>query len=259
MGTILLSIFAGIVGTGIGGVLSALFGNKTDKTVSMFLSFAGGVMTSIVFFELMPDATQHADTAVVLLGLAMGVLLVLVLNAVIDRVSKTGQGESKIHESFQEYYHEGKVLAGTNSMMRSGLLMFLVIGLHNIPEGLVIGAAGNHDSVLSFTLAFMIGVHNIPEGMAIAAPLITGGMSRWKSVLLTLIAGIPTVVGALVGLLVGGMSDLAMALSFAIASGAMLYAVFGEILPQSFHMSKDRVPTIVLLIGVAFGFLMTRI
>ena len=128
MDVILMSIFAGIAGTGFGGLLSAVFGNKTDKTVSMFLSFAGGVMISIVFFELMPDASQHAGAFTVLAGLAIGIIMVLALNAVIDKVSHAGPGASKLHESFQEYYHEGNVISGDVHLMKSGLLMFLVIG-----------------------------------------------------------------------------------------------------------------------------------
>ena len=77
--------------------------------------------------------------------------------------------------------------------------------------------------------------------------------------LLTLLAGVPTVLGALIGVLIGSISEVAVALSFAIAGGAMLYAVFGEIMPQSMNMSKDRIPTIVLLIGIVFGYLITKI
>ena len=259
MNMIALSIFAGVAGTGLGGLISAAFGSRSDKTISIFLSFAGGVMISVVFFELIPDATTHANAFAVLLGMALGVVLVQALNALIDRASRADGGGVKLHETIQDYYHEGKVIAAGSRMMRSGLLMFLVIGLHNIPEGLAIGAAGDHNYDLGVTLAFIIGIHNVPEGMAIAAPLISGGMRRWKSVLLTLLAGAPTVLGAAVGVLVGAVSDLAIAVSFSIAGGAMLYAVFGEILPQSIYLRKDRVPTIVLLLGIGFGFVMTKI
>ena len=259
MDVILMSIVAGIVGTGLGGVVTAVFGSRKDKVVSAFLSFAGGVMTSIVFFELIPDATQHSTPAIILIGLTLGVVMVLALNIIIDKASSAGQRNSKLHETYEGFYHEAGVVANKNRMKQSGMLMFLVIGLHNIPEGLIIGAAEKHDAALSMTLALMIGIHNLPEGMAIAAPLISGDLNKWKAILLTILAGVPTVLGAVIGVLVGGVSDLAIALSFSIAGGAMLYAVFGEILPQSVHMSNDRIPTIILLVGVAIGFIMTYI
>ena len=254
-----MTILAGILGTGFGGLITALFGTRTDKMISNFLSFAGGVMTSIVFFELIPEAEHFSNPTTIIAGLFIGVLMVLFLNSTIDRVSKPGYKTSKPHDSYVEFYHEGSMLTHKETMMKSGILMFFVIALHTIPEGLAIGAAGNHDMTLAFTLVLMIGIHNIPEGMAIAAPLISGGLKKWKSVAATMLAGTPTVFGAIVGVLVGSISEIAIALSFSIAGGAMLYAVFGEILPQSMNIRKDRVPTIILLIGIVFGYLLTKI
>jgi ZIP family zinc transporter len=137
--------------------------------------------------------------------------------------------------------------------------MLFAIGLHNIPEGLALGAAGYHDISLGITLSILIGLHNIPEGMAVSAPLIAGGLSRFKSVMYTVFIGTTTVVGAIIGVLVGGISDIAIALSFAIAGGAMLYVVLGEILPQSIVTSKDRVPTVFAMIGIIVGMLFIEI
>jgi ZIP family zinc transporter len=259
MHIIVMSVLAGMFGTGLGGLLTAVLGTRTDRMISIFLSFAGGVMTSIVFFELIPEAEQYSNTAIMLIGLFIGVVMVLLLNNVIDKVSNANHKTSKIHKTFKEFYHEEKMISHKKNMLRSGILMFFVIGLHSFPEGLAIGAAGNYNIDLGITLAIMIGVHNIPEGMAISAPLISGGLNKWKSVLLTLLAGIPTVLGTLIGVLVGSISDTAFALSLSIAGGAMLYVVFGEILPQSMNIRKDRIPTIVLLIGIVFGFLLTKI
>ncbi|MCL2545156.1 MAG: ZIP family metal transporter [Clostridia bacterium] len=264
MHVILLSALSGVVGTGLGGLLTAILGSRTDKTISVFLSFAGGVMTSIVFFELIPEAVAHMNMAVTVAGLVIGVLLVLALNLILDRVSGADRLASALHESYKDFYHEDEIIKGETAaheknMIHSGMLMFFVIALHTIPEGMAIGVAGNHNATLGFTLALIIGIHNVPEGMAIAAPLISGGLSKVKATLVTLLAGTSTVVGALLGLLFGGLSDLATALAFSTAGGAMLYAVFGEILPQSMVMRKDRVPTIVLLVGVVFGMLLTNI
>jgi len=105
----------------------------------------------------------------------------------------------------------------------------------------------------------MIGLHNIPEGMAISAPLISGGLSKFKTLVLVMLTGATTVLGAVAGVLIGGISDLALALSFALAGGAMLYVVFGEILPQSIVTNKDRIPTIFALVGIIVGLLFTQI
>ena len=254
-----MSIIAGICGTGFGGLLTALFGTKTEKMISFFMSFAGGIMTSIVFFELIPKATLYSSTAVVILGIAIGVVLVLFLNSFIDSISGAKYVESKLHETYKEYFHESEVLTNKKNMMRSGMLMFFVIGLHSIPEGLALGTAATYDIALGTTFTLMIAIHNIPEGMAISAPLIAGGLSKKKTILLTVLAGIPTVFGALIGILIGNISNFAIALSFSIAGGAMLYVVFCEILPLTTILNKDRIPTIILLVGVIAGLLLTKI
>jgi len=252
MNIILLSLIAGVVGMGLGGLITALFGGKSEKMTSIFLSFAGGVMVSIVFLELLPEAVELSNVFVMISGLVIGVLLVFALNALMDKLSKVHKG-SKLHETFAEFFHSDGVISKKTGMLRSGMIMLFAIGLHNIPEGLAMGAAGHYDASLGLALAIIIGLHNIPEGMAVSAPLIAGGLTKVKSVIITLVAGATTVIGAIAGVLIGGISDAAVAISFAIAGGAMLYVVIGEIIPQSIVASKDRTPTIFALIGIIVG------
>ena len=258
MNIILLSILAGVIGMGLGGLLTALFGSRSERMTSIFLSFAGGVMVSIVFLELLPEASELSNNAVMIAGLVAGAVLVLALHNLMDRMSNSGD-KSKLHETFAEYFHSSDVISKKSNMLRSGMIMLFAIALHNVPEGLAMGAAGNYDASLGLTLALLIGLHNIPEGMAVSAPLIAGGLSRVKSVVITMIAGATTVVGAVIGVLIGGISDIAVALSFSIAGGSMLYVVLGEIIPQSIVTSKDRIPTIFALVGIIVGILFIQL
>ena len=257
MNIIILSLLAGVVGMGLGGVITAVFGNRTEKMLSIFLSLAGGVMVSIVLIELIPEAIEYSNIWVAVIGIALGAVMVLVLNNVMDR--GTSKSNSKLHESYAEFFHSEGITDSKKSMLRSGMIMLFAIALHNIPEGLAMGAAGYHDAALGITLALMIGLHNIPEGMAISAPLISGGLSKAKPLMLVTLTGATTVVGAIAGVLIGGISDLALALSFAVAGGAMLYVVFGEILPQSIVTNKDKVPAIFALVGIVVGLLFLQI
>jgi len=139
------------------------------------------------------------------------------------------------------------------------MLILTVISLHNIPEGIAIGAGGSHNFNLGALLALMIALHNIPEGMAIAAPLLAGGVKRWKVVLLTAVSGATTLIGGVTGILIGGISEFAVALSLSAAGGAMLYVVFCEIIPQSIIMTRKRTASVVTLFGVIIGLIVTRI
>ena len=81
-------------------------------------------------------------------------------------------------------------------------------------------------------------------------------MKKPKAVLLTALSGLPTVFGALLGYALGGINDLMLVLSLGFASGAMLYVVFGELLPESILMWRSKLPAFALFVGVIVGFLL---
>ncbi|MCL2434155.1 MAG: hypothetical protein FWD16_06540, partial [Clostridia bacterium] len=94
-----ISFAAGVCGTGLGGVLTAIIGRHAKKMIGSLLSFAAGVMASIVFFELIPEAFDHAGVTVVIIGMAIGIGLVHALNFILDRLSTDRKQE--IHETYE--------------------------------------------------------------------------------------------------------------------------------------------------------------
>ncbi|MCL2294374.1 MAG: ZIP family metal transporter [Spirochaetes bacterium] len=256
---ILFSAVAGICGMGLGGLISAVLLKKPSATMTCWLlSFAAGVMTSIVCFGLIPETFEIAGVVITLAGLLLGIVVIMVLNRIVDRITETREENLKVHHTPEELYHGSQFIHERTKMLRSGILMLIAIGLHNVPEGIAIGAAGSHSFQLGALLAIMIALHNIPEGMAIAAPLLAGGVNRWRVVFLTALCGATTLIGGLIGILIGSISDTAVALSLSAAGGAMLYIVFGEIIPQSIVMTKNRTATIVTLFGIIVGLIATQ-
>ena len=89
--------------------------------------------------------------------------------------------------------------------------------------------------------------------MAVAVPLISGGMSKVRSVGITALSGAPTILGAILGFLIGTISPTALVLSLSFASGAMLYVVFGELLPESILMWRSKLPATMVIRGMLVG------
>ena len=257
---IFFTAVAGICGTGLGGIISViLFRKSSQMLVCWMLSFAAGVMVSIVCFGLAPEAFELAGIAVSISGLILGVFIIMGLNRIVDKITEIKGDALKVHQTPEELYHESQVIHDQAKFFRSGVFMFTVIALHNIPEGIAIGAGGSYNFQLGVLLAVMISLHNIPEGMAIAAPLLAGGINRRRVIILTALSGAPTLLGGLAGFALGHISDVAVALSLSIAGGAMLYIVFGEIIPQTVVMTKNRTTTIVTLFGIIVGLIVTHI
>ena len=260
---------AGMFGTGLGGLLGALLQKDSNRVVSLLLSFAGGVMLSVVCFDLVVEAIEtNVGIWTVIGAILLGVSVVFGLNYLIDRktnpeLAHIDEHHPRTADDLDELIHSDHLSHhasdGKLSLFVAGLVMACAIALHNVPEGMTIGASyaveGGKLDAGALTLAILIGLHNIPEGMAVSVPLISGGMNKLKAVLITALSGLPTVIGAVLGFLLGEIGALGLALSLGFASGAMLYVVFGEILPQAFLMYHSKAPAFSSIAGMAVGLL----
>ena len=256
---IIFSAVAGICGMGLGGLASALLLKRpSENMVCWLLSFAAGVMVSIVCFGLIPEAFSLAGIIVSIFGLILGIVIIMGLNNLVDKITITRKEKQKIHSTPEELYHEGRLIHNPAQILRSGIIILMAISLHNVPEGIAIGAGGSYNFNLGALLALMIAIHNIPEGMAIAAPLLAGGVNKKKVVLLTSLSGATTLLGGFIGILIGSISEFAIAISLSAAGGAMLYVVFGEIMPQSIIMTRNRMASVITLFGIIVGLIVTK-
>lgn len=271
---IVITTIAGVGGTGLGGLIGAIFSKDSEKIVSLFLSFAGGVMLSVVCFDLLFEAVEQSPNDIFHLILVISMVLIgygviYVLNFWIDKttnneIAHIDQNHPKTADQLSElihsnHYEEHKKKPTKSSLFIGGLVMACAIALHNLPEGMVIGASYANDSAVGFTitgglvLAIVIGLHNIPEGMSVSVPLIAGGMNKAKAVFVTAATGAPTIIGAILGYTFGSLGPTALAISLSFASGAMLYVVFGELLPESILMWRSKFPAFAMLIGLLVG------
>ena len=274
----LVTLISGAGGTGLGGLIGALFKSESNRTISLLLAFAGGVMTAMVCFDLLAEAEEAASQVtehgvlLVILAVALGVAVVYLLNHLIDRktrkeVSHTADADHpETHDDIDELVHADHLNMHKRhhdsklSLFVAGVVMACAIALHNIPEGMTIGASFAVSSDLMWgtgmIMAVLIGLHNIPGGMAVAVPLISGGTGRVRATLLTAACGLPTVLGAWLGFWLGDIGPLGLTMSLGFASGAMLYVVFGEIMPESYLIYRSKLPAFAVMVGLALGMFM---
>ena len=262
---------AGVGGTGVGGLVGALLQKDSNKVVSLLLSFAGGIMLGVVGFDLIPEAVgTGAGVGFVILAVALGVAVIYLLNYLIDRntnpeVPHIDADHPKTADDLDELIHSDHLEVhyarreNKLALFIAGVVMACAIALHNVPEGMTIGASyasnGGAMGSAAVALAVLIGLHNIPEGMAVSVPLISGGMSKGKAVIITALTGIPTMLGAVLGFWLGEIGPMGLTFSLGFASGAMLYVVFGEILPQAILMYHSKLPAFSAIAGLLVGLL----
>ena len=99
------------------------------------------------------------------------------------------------------------------------------IGLHNLGEGLAVGAAfALGEAALGTMLVLGFALHNTTEGVAIVAPLTRERVQVRRLVWLGAVAGVPTIFGALIGGLV--YSEAWALLFLALGTGAILQVLY---------------------------------
>lgn len=241
----LVTLISGAGGTGLGGLIGALFKSESNRTISLLLAFAGGVMTAMVCFDLLAEAEEAAGqiaehgVLLVILAVALGVAVVYLLNHLIDRktrkeVSHTADAHHpETHDDIDELVHADHL--NMHKRHNDSKLSLFVAGV---------------------VMACAIALHNIPEGMAVAVPLISGGTGRARATLITAACGLPTLLGAWLGFWLGDIGPLGLTLSLGFASGAMLYVVFGEILPEAYLIYRSKLPAFAVMVGLALGMFM---
>jgi ZIP family zinc transporter len=113
---------------------------------------------------------------------------------------------------------------GTATGLVLAVLISIGIGVHNLGEGLAIGASfavGELQLGTFLIVGFMI--HNVTEGLGIAAPVAKARVTVLMLAGLALVAGAPAILGAWIGGYTS--SDVLAALFFAIAAGAAFQVV----------------------------------
>ncbi|MCQ2603344.1 MAG: ZIP family metal transporter, partial [Clostridia bacterium] len=244
---LLMSLVAGVAGTGLGGLIGVLFKKKNDDVLSAVLAVAGGIMLGVVAFDLLPEAVDFmpknkaASTAIIVLFFVLGIAVVKGINTLFDKafMPKISNDKNCVKSQYNSFSTTNSIVKmlvmqnGENQsiLRKTGFTVLFAIALHNFPEGVAIGSSGVYEMSSGALIALVIALHNIPEGMAISAPLVAGGMNKMKSVLLTIFAGATTIIGAVVGVYVGDISSIALSVCLSIASGAMAYVACFELLP----------------------------
>ena len=119
--TTLLGLFFGTFGTTLGGIIGIKFKNTSNKFISFILSFASGLMMSIICFDLIPEALGISEFSNVITGIVLGIAVMVVCDIVV---------QNKLSNK-----HFGK-----NTLLKTGIACGIGLALHNLPEGLAIGS-----------------------------------------------------------------------------------------------------------------------
>jgi zinc transporter, ZIP family len=147
----------------------------------------------------------------------------------------------------------GQASAARTRALRTGVIIAIAIGVHNLAEGLAIGVSAQSGEIgLATVLVIGFALHNATEGFGIVGPLGDVRPSwRWLG-MVGLIGGAPTFIGSMVGYNV--TSEPLELVFYALAGGAILY-VIGEIWHEMRRHGHRELGLLMLAAGFAAGVL----
>lgn len=233
-----LSLLAGLA-TGFGGLIVLSLRKISDRTVSLLMGLASGVMLMVAFNNLFFEAEKLLDHIELITFFSVGAVVMMVLDLLVPHIEPTRRKDTDQNMR----------------MHRSGVLIALGVTLHNLPEGFVVAAGYIFDPSLGLIIAVAIVLHNIPEGIATAIPLSESGTKRWKTAVITFLSGMAEPVGALVG--AGILSFFAprilIGYSLVFAAGVMTYITADELIPVAHEYGFKHTVSVGLLLGIIFA------
>lgn len=239
IGTITIyGLIFGMLGTTLGGIIGAFLKVNSNKILSFVLEFAAGLMTAIICFDLIPESLEFSNISVCIIGIGLGIIMMIICDELVNKIN---------------FIKSEKIV--NNSLFKSGMIICIGLAVHNFPEGLAIGSGFDASTSLGLSLALAIAIHDVPEGISIALPINNSGYGKFKAIILTALSGVTTGIGAFFGAIIGNISKELIGLSLAFATGAMLYIVSCELLPQSNQMYKGRFSSFGNILGITLGIL----
>lgn len=244
---IMWGILVPFLGTALGASCVLFMKNMMKASVQEVLNgFAAGVMVAAsVWSLLLPAMEQEADMGTwafvpAVAGFWIGLLILLVLDKAVLHLYQVSGGP------------KGKcvVLKGTT-------MLVLAVTLHNIPEGMAVGAAfagclsGNTAVIVAGALMLSVGIaiQNIPEGAIVSMPLKAGGMKKGRAFLYGVLSGAVEPAAALLTILASGFVVPILPYLLSFAAGAMIYVVVEELIPEMSEGQDSNMGTVFFALG----------
>ena len=220
------------------GASFVFFFKKINKTImDAMLGFAAGVMIAASFFSLLSPAIETCESLNIIpwvtisLGFISGGLLLFISDKILSKI--------------------------LNKKNKRILLLISSITIHNIPEGLAVGIAfgsvfyglDGASTISAILLALGIGLQNFPEGSAVSIPLLRDGYTRKSAFFYGQLSAIVEPIFGVIGALLVLKVKILLPFFLSFASGAMIYVVVSELIPESQSNKKKEIMALFTIIG----------
>ncbi|XP_022094993.1 zinc transporter ZIP12-like [Acanthaster planci] len=147
--------------------------------------------------------------------------------------------------------HHSKVCHGIGSLP---LMILIGDGLHNLGDGLAIGAAFATSIGTGLSTSIAVFCHELPHELGDFAVLLSAGLSFRKALVFNFLSALMAFIGLCIGIPLAANAE-AREWIFALAAGMFLYVALVDMFPELIHHNNKNKGTIFLLhnLGLFIG------
>lgn len=262
-----LSLLAGMV-TGLGGLIAIVF-KPGRRSFGFLIGMAAGVMITLSFLDLVNEAWTHGGFLATTIGFGAGAMFMFLIDFFTPHIrfgekepdnlqlnsNECPQGRLRRRHKRQRWWTETHTL--DKQLFNTGILVAIGIAVHNIPEGIAVGAGYMHAPQFGLFVALAIALHNLPEGIATALPLYQSGASRWVAFRTALLSGLVEPIGALLAALFLTSFKVLIPGALAFAGGVMVFITLDELIPCAREYGHQHSTAMGIIIGAISIFLLS--
>jgi zinc and cadmium transporter len=217
------------------GIMALLLNKDVKKITFLLVSFAVGGLFGDAFIHLLPESFEQIDNKVEIAILILaGILIFFVL------------------EKFLRWRHYH--LSETEQHIQPVVTMNLVgDAVHNLIDGMVIGASYLISVPLGLTTTLAIVLHEIPQEMGDFGILIHGGLSVKKALGFNLLSASTAIIGTILSLVVGPHVQGYTISLVPITAGGFIYIAGSDLIPELQHdvkLNKSVLQFAMILLGL---------
>jgi len=244
-----LSVFIVSLISLVGIIALSIQKNFLNKYLFILVSIAAGALFGDAVIHLIPQSfEQMGSPALASFFVLVGILAFFILEKFL----------LWRHTHGVEYEDELKS-GETNHTHPIGPLILISDGIHNLLDGIIIGASFFISVEVGIATTIAIILHEIPQEIGDFALLIHAGYSRMKALLLNFVSGLIALLGVVIVLVFTNVSELFVPAMTAIAAGSFLYIAGSDLVPELHKTSKTKESLqqlAALIIGIALMFLL---
>lgn len=233
----LIGLYVGVVPVALGLLWYPFMRRLSRRAMNFILALTVGLLVYLAVGTWLDAIEFAAETPVFWQGVPLALFMAVITFGAIVALSNRRKGQTHNDDGLSLSYR-----------------MAFGIGLHNLGEGLAIGAAfATGQAALGTLLILGFTLHNITEGVGIAAPIVKRNPGLKHFVLLCLLAGGPAILGTIIG---SFAFDPVLATVFlGIGLGAIAQVVWevGKLIARDNKSHDEPVVNWVNLSGVVAG------